>query len=329
MKLIVFLLFINVSFTAVAEKATPVIAYQTVKTLENLSFIAVGQSHALQSIDIKMPTSGRIKNLNFKAGQKVKKGDVLLTQYSDLLSVQRKRDQLLIKKLTKKSKRNKKSKKKRALSYAYQDAVIALEKTEILIGEKQFIAPFSGVVGFYQQSVGALITPDTVISTLDNVDKIRVRFEISEARIKQVTKGTKIRVYSKYDKKLAQQGNVEFIDSRLNKNTRTLMVEAVIDNSKGSIKPGMFLNVNVQVEKTLEQIFIPKTAVLTLKTKHYVFIVKKGMAVKTKVALGKRKGKTILITNGLQGTEKIIALGVSQIKNQQNVEVIDLLSSVY
>ena len=323
MKLIVFLLFINISFTAVAEKATPVIAYQTVKTLENLSFIAVGQSHALQSIDIKMPTSGRIKNLNFKAGQKVKKGDVLLTQYSDLLSVQRKRDQLLIKKLTKKSK------KKTASSYAYQDAVIALEKTEILIGQKQFIAPFSGVVGFHQQSVGALISPDTVISTLDNVDKIRIRFEISEARIKHVTKGTKIHVYSKYDKKLAQQGNVEFIDSRLNKNTRTLMVEAVIDNSKGSIKPGMFLNVNVQVEKTLEQIFIPKTAVLTLKTKHYVFIIKKGMAVKTKVALGKRKGKTILITNGLQGTEKIIALGVSQIKNQQNVEVIDLLSSVY
>ena len=317
---IIFLLLLTLSTSTFADTALPVIAHQVKQTSESLSFFAVGNSQPYQQVDIQMPTNGIIKKLPYQSGSFIKKGAIVVQQYADLLKVQRKRDQLLINKLASKSK------KKNRKNYAFQDAILKLAKTKLQIKQKQYIAPFSGVLGLLQVSKGALITPETIISTINDVSKIRVRFQLAELKLKQIKKGTVIRVSSKYTKQLLGEGKISYIDTQYNKKTRSIMVEAIINNSKGSIKSGQFLDVQVLIKSPQPKVYIPISAIQKQNNNSYVYKIINNHVEKTKVTLGKLKANQVQIISGIKVNERIVARGLAQLKNKVPVTIIDYIN---
>ncbi len=317
---IIALLLLCVSSLTTAKEAVPVIAYQVHQTVNDLSFIAIGYAKAYQSINIQMPTEGVIKKILFKPGDNVKKGDIIVSQYSELLKVQKKRDQLLI------NKHASKSEQKNRKNYAFQSAILQLATTKLQIKQKQFKAPFDGVLGQLRVSEGALITASKIISTLDSVKKIRVGFDVSETKLKLIKKGTTIKILAKQTKQLINTGKVSFIASHVNKKNRSIAVEGIVNNTKGSIKPGMFLDVEVVVKNKKVNIYIPNSAVKKHNASNVVYIIKGNTITKTSVVLGKANAKQVQILKGLKGNELIVARGLSQLEGVTKIKVIDQLN---
>src|SRR4029077_301778 len=106
-------------------------------------------------------------------------------------------------------------------------------------------APFNGRVGLRRVSVGALISPGDVITTLDDTSVIKLDFSVPENFLATLREGLAVRATAPAFPGRAFSGTLASIDSRVDMNTRSVMVRALLSNEDGALRPGMFLNVTL------------------------------------------------------------------------------------
>ena len=320
---------------ALAQKKTisSVVAYQIQQRSEGNHFFAIGTSYPWKHIDIVMATEGYIDKIAVKAGQQVKKGELIFKQNTALLDIALKQKQLTLKsaqaayqqkKKAYKAKKTTRSALNQAL-YAVKKATLDVQLVKAQIRQKYFKAPFAGVIGLLNISKGAWVKAGQVLTTLDNTQKIRVRFEIPEAHIKQVSAGDSVSIRVNNNKSVPCRAQIHFISTQLQKQNRTLPAEAIIDNSKGSIKSGMFLDVLIKPENKTALLKIPRSAVFSAEKKYWVFLVRKGEIRKTRVNIKTEGKQYYFVSKGLKAGDRIVAIGIDKLQDGQAVKVIDYL----
>ena len=196
-------------------------------------------------------------------------------------------------------------------------------ETIVKLNDRDIIAPFDGVLGYTGLTEDILVSDSTIIITLDDNSIIYSDIKIPENYSASIKKDLPIeaRVSSYKDKVF--NGTVDFVSSRINADTRSLLSRVRIENSELSLMSGSLLEVNVKVNSR-DGLSIPDTSIIMEGEKSYVYkISKENVAEKTEVKIGARKSGNVEILSGLNVGDLVAAEGLKKIRPMGKIKPIN------
>ena len=196
-------------------------------------------------------------------------------------------------------------------------------ETIVKLNDRNIIAPFDGVLGYTGLTEDILVSDSTIIITLDDNSIIYSDIKIPENYSALIKKDLPIeaRVSSYKDKVF--NGTIDFVSSRINADTRSLLSRVRIENSELSLMSGSLLEVNVKVNSR-DGISIPDTSIIMEGEKSYVYkISKENVAEKTEVKIGARKSGDVEILSGLNVGDVVAAEGLKKIRPMGKIKPIN------
>ena len=309
----------------VAVKMTPVILTDFVESVE-----AVGTASANEQVKITSENSNLVDEVYFSDGQQVKKGDLLVKLNSqeenakvielsaNLLESQahlKRLLDLLSSKVTSVALVEEQVAKTKVIEAQLLSAQARLNDTSIS-------APFSGVLGFREISRGAYIDAGSIITSLDDLSQIKVDFYLPERLFTKIHIDQTITAFNTAYNEKTFVGKITAIDSRINAETRSMKVRAIIANPLRKLRPGMLLNISVllQIEKILQ---LPESAIIPIEDKHYVFVVNEEKALRKRIEIGRRHPGFVEISSGLIEGELVVVEGALKLRDGTAVTIID------
>ena len=195
-------------------------------------------------------------------------------------------------------------------------------ETIVKLNDRNIIAPFDGVLGYTGLTEDILVSDSTIIITLDDNSIIYSDIKIPENYSALIKKDLPIeaRVSSYKDKVF--NGTIDFVSSRINADTRSLLSRVRIENSELSLMSGSLLEVNVKVNSR-DGISIPDTSIIMEGEKSYVYkISRENVAEKTEVKIGARKSGDVEILSGLNVGDIVAAEGLKKIRPMGKIKPI-------
>lgn len=291
---------------------------------------AVGNLQALNAVELTTEVSGRVIEINLAAGQKVTTGDVLLRlddrqARADLAEIDAR--------LADARRQLERASRLRSNNSISQSQVDEL-KTAVDVGLAQrqaarvrlenhrITAPFPGVIGLSDISIGAYVTAGAAITTLDTTDRMELSFSIPERFLGQVTEGQQVRGLSPAYPGEAFEGELVELGTRINELSRSLPVRAVIDNAEGRLRPGQFMSATLTLQQR-EALVIPEQAVMIRGDEKYVFVAEDGAARRVSVQLGSRMPGRVEVVSGVQPDDDVIVTGQDRLSSGDRIRILD------
>jgi len=184
-----------------------------------------------------------------------------------------------------------------------------LEAIRSRLADRRITAPFAGVIGFRRISVGALLTPGTVIAELDAIDPLKLDFTLPEVYLSQVAVGDHILGRSIAWPGEGFDGTVTRIGSRVDPVSRAFQVRALLDNAQQRLRPGMLINVVLELEED-PGIVIPERALIQVGDHSAVFLVDdESRARRVNVQLGRRLPGRVVLRDGVAPGDRVVVNG--------------------
>ncbi|MFQ3578119.1 MAG: efflux RND transporter periplasmic adaptor subunit, partial [Verrucomicrobiia bacterium] len=192
------------------------------------------------------------------------------------------------------------------------------------------VAPFQGIVGLRNISVGALIQPGDLITTLDDDSVMKLDFSVPSHFLSVLSEGLQLEARTSAYPEKTFVGTVQSVSSRVDPVTRAITVRARIDNREGLLKPGLLMLIELTKDRRTA-ILIPESAILPVSKDAYVFILDDSgedpVARRKQVVLGARQPGEVEIVEGLQGDERVIVDGGFKLAEGATVRVVAALDS--
>lgn len=287
-----------------------------------------GSILANEKAELKPEISGRIIKINFDEGVVVQKNKLLVKINDSDLQAQLKRNEA--QELVLKNDEYQKSKllEIKAISQDEYDAAKSLllvnqaDRQLLLaqISKTEIHAPFTGKIGLRTISEGNYVVSNTLIATVEQLDPIKIEFEVPEKYSSFIHSGQEINFGTDVSDSVFS-AKIYASESSVSSETRTLKVRALCRNQEGILKPGSFARVNMVLEKFPDAIKIPSDAVLTDLEGNTVFICKNGKAQSVRVTTGIRTDSEIQITKGISAGDSLIVTGLLQLNTGSAVLV--------
>lgn len=306
--------------------ATRVTAREIDETLE-----ALGTTSSWEAVELRPTVTEFVDEIHFHDGQTVAAGDRLVTlvrreelarlgEASAFLNEQLrevKRIEGLVE--SRSLSRNQLDERRTLVEIARQRVAVA----EAAVADREIRAPFAGVLGLRQVSPGALVTPETVITTLDDIAQLRLDFPVPSLHLADLREGAAVQATTPAlpDRRFA--GTVIGIDSRVNPVDRSVLVRARLANEELLLKPGLLLNVDVR-QDTRRALMIPEEAVIHYQREHFVLWIDVADANRLErraVEIGTREPGAVEIRDGLAAGDLIVAEGLAAARPGQQVVV--------
>tara|TARA_B110000003_G_scaffold262851_1_gene285926 strand:+ start:463 stop:1332 length:870 start_codon:yes stop_codon:yes gene_type:complete len=199
-----------------------------------------------------------------------------------------------------------------------------VEKGDLIVKlkDRDIIAPFSGVLGFRGITGDILDSNNSIIITLDDNSVIYSDLKIPEIFTSVIKKGLPITAKFSGNKSKIYNGTVSAISSRINAETRSLLIRVKIDNKDADLIPGSLLEVTVNYNKR-NSLGIPDTSIMLEGDKIYVYKVsKKNITSKTEIKIGIRDGGYVEVLSGLIEGENIVAEGLKKVRPRGKIKPI-------
>jgi membrane fusion protein (multidrug efflux system) len=288
---------------------------------------ALGTANANESIEIQPRVSSLIERVMFEEGQLVDKGDLLVElENSEIVAGLALAEASLSESRSLYS-RSKSLANTQAISVSNLEQLLAqvqvdeaqVEAAKARLSNTVIRAPFSGRIGLRRVSPGSFVSNSTIITTLDDVSTIKLDFSVPETFLTVLSEGMKITADSLVYPGRVFSGSVASIDTRLDPVTRAVQVRAIIPNSDGALKPGMFMSVDLQRERG-NQLLAPEQSIVPEGSRQFVYVVADGVAEKRAVQLGRRIPGFVVISSGLEAGEAVITEGTHKVRDGSQVE---------
>jgi membrane fusion protein (multidrug efflux system) len=182
-------------------------------------------------------------------------------------------------------------------------------------------APFDGVVGLRQVSIGAFVSNSDVIATMQQVHNLKIDFTLPEDNGKYVKTGSAVQVeLDAANDTLKHTANIIAVEPQANTTTRNLKVRALLqDNAKAN--PGAFVKVYVSQGTAKQSILVPTNCIIPSDINKQLIVVKDGNAQFTDVTTGLRLQNNVEITNGVAAGDSVVVTGVLFAKDKKPVKV--------
>lgn len=289
---------------------------------------SVGTSVANESVNLTAKVSETVFAVNFEDGDFVERGQILVElvnadEASRLAEAQATVDDALrqFDRIENLSAQNLVADNERDQARTNLDTAKArFEGVLVAMDDRLVRAPFSGYLGFRNISEGTLLTPGTVITTLDDVSVIKLDFTIPERYFADVKSGQIIQSNSiVYDDKVFE-GTVSVVGSRIDPVTRGVSVRATIDNSSLQLRPGMLMTVSLALNEKLALV-VPERSVIASQGRQNVFVVDSDNKVaRTEVELGRRRDGFVEVVSGLVQGQEVVSEGTVRVRPGQTVQ---------
>lgn len=290
---------------------------------------SMGTAISNEAVDIISPISQVVQSIHFSDGESVTKGQLLVQLKIDKKISEKKQTEIALLEQKRELDRMEILKKNKIIPIKdydvqltkFHDAQAKLDTILTDIAESSINAPFDGFLGIRNISVGSLLTPGTVITTIDDIKKIKIDFFIPEKYLSIVTPGLKFHADSVAFKNKTFKGNIAAIAPRLSVNSRSIHVRGIIDNDELLLKPGMMLKVKMQLPGQYN-ILIPEKAISNIGSEHFIFVVSSKRQVKQIfISIGERKNGFVEALKGLEEGDVVVIDGINKITNGQHVNI--------
>ena len=280
-----------------------------------------------EEVEIRSEITGKVISINFKEGSSVAKGALLVKINDDELQAQRKKLQYRQKlaidnEYRQKTLLERNGTSKEAYDIAFNELQVINADLELLdaqIRKTEIRAPFSGVIGLRYVSKGSYITPETKIAYLQSINPIKVEFGIPQ-KYQSVISNNQTIIVSTHSSD-SYSGKVFATESKLDESSRSLLVRALVANTKNRLKPGEFVTVTIPVKSKLNTIMIPSMALVPDIKGETVYLFRNGTAVQSVVSPGKRTAEEVEILAGINTRDTLITSGIIQLRNKMKVKL--------
>lgn len=291
---------------------------------------AVGTLRSDNSVMLRPEVAGRIAQINFTEGGKVKQGDVLVRLDDSVPQAQLQQAQANLalaesrhrraQELSREGFISKQARDEAASELKVQRAAVALAKAQL---EKTVIqAPFDGLIGLRNVSVGDYISPGADLVPIESVDPLKVDFRIPEQFLGSVYQGLKLTLSFDALPGQTREGEVGAISPVVDVGGRSILLRATVPNSDDTLRPGMFARVRLQFSNA-DALMVPETALAPSGDTQYVFKVENGVARRVPVTIGLRRQGMVELQSGVQAGDQVVVSGLQKVSDGAAVRVLD------
>jgi len=298
----------------------------------------IGTAAAIQGVTVGADLPGTVDKIHFESGQSVKEGDILVEldirqEKAQLANIEAQRDLARIQ-----YGRSEELVKAGVISKSeYDNAASQQKATEAQVGEikasiarKTIHAPFSGILGIRQISLGQYLAAGQAIVSLQALNPIYVNFGVPQQDTPKMSIGRALQVTTTDLPGVVFNGKITALDSVVNEQTRNIQVQATFQNQAGRLRPGMYVQVELPLGKPRDVIPLPASAINYAPYGDSVFVVsdlkdQKGntyRGVKQQVVkIEGSRGDQVAITSGLNAGDEVVSSGVFRLRNAAPVLV--------
>lgn len=306
----------------------PVVVFETAVRPFSDTTTAVGTLRSNESVEISAAVTEQVEALHFEDGQTVRKGDLLakLTSYEEQAQMENAKAVLAEEERELERLSGLRSGAVAEITIAERNtrsvlAKAGMNRIQAMLDDREVRAPFDGVVGLRRISPGATVSPGTVITTLDQLDRMKLDFTVPEVFIPQLGKGTTISVEAAAFPGRSFEATVESVDTRVDPVTRAITVRSIIDNEARELLPGMLMSVGLQ-RNARETLAVPERALVPLGKSQSVFrLVDDSTVERVGVELGARVPGFVEVRDGLRAGDRVVSDGVAVLRDGSAVTV--------
>jgi len=292
---------------------------------------AVGTTQARETIEVVAPVAGRVTAIHFEEGGEVEEGQLLVELDRDHEEAQRREAQAQLTDVGNQLERALRLLRSQNVSQArvdelrasYAAAEARLAAAEAALDDREIRAPFAGVLGLREVSKGAFVQPQERLTTLADISLLRLDFSVPERFLARLRSGLPVRATSAAFPGQLFEGRVARMDARIDVVTRSVRVQAELDNEARRLLPGMFMSVSLGVGENLNAVLVPESAVINEGRSSYVFVVSQDRAERRDVELGQRRAGDVEIVAGVAAGEMVVILGLQRVSDGAQVRIID------
>jgi membrane fusion protein (multidrug efflux system) len=287
-----------------------------------------GTTLSNEEVELRSETSGKITQILFEEGKRVKKGDLLVKINDAELQATLKKNlsretlardkearfkQLLEKNMT--------SQQEYDVALSELNSVIAdVEFTRAQIEKTEVRAPFDGIIGLRSVSLGSFISTQINIAKLQSINPIKVDFSVPQKYFGVLEEGKIINVKLPNTGKTFL-GRIYAVEPKIEENTRTVKTRATVANERNELTPGAYVEVEIILEDISSALLVPSYAIVPDIEGEKVFVYKNGKAVLQKVSTGIRTEKDVQIISGLEKGDSLIVSGIIQLRPNMQVKI--------
>jgi membrane fusion protein (multidrug efflux system) len=297
----------------------------TLQTVQPQPFVdtlqALGTVRARESVSVTASVSEKVQAVHFDSGDTVRAGAPLVTLSGQAEQAQLGEAQAAANEADKLYRRQSELAAQQLIARAQLDtqraardaAAARVAQVRAQLADRVIRAPFGGVLGLRQVSPGSLVTPGTVITTLDDLSTVFVDFPVPETQLSQVGPGERVSGSAAAYPGRRFEGTVSTIDARVDPATRALTVRGQFPNGDRALKPGMLLQVDI-ARAERPALLVPEIAVVQVGAESYVYRVRDGKAERADVGLGTRRDGRVEVLSGLSAGDTIVVDGTGKLK---------------
>lgn len=283
----------------------------------------VGSIAANEMVEIKCETDGVVQEINFTEGGRVPKGHLLVkldeTKFAAALAEGEANLKLSqanyerAKQLSADKLISQQEFEQIASTFAVNQATVDLKRRQLK--DARVYTPFAGIVGARQISPGQVISRNTTLTWLVDLDTVKVEVKVPEKYLQQLQIGQPLEFAVAAFPGQKFRGEVYFISPQIDENTRTALVKARIPNEAGKLRGGMFASLDLTLQLRDAAIVIPEPALMSNGDNFTVFVIdEKGTAQVRPIQVGLRLAGKAEIVKGLNAGEKVVVEGTQKLR---------------
>ena len=302
------------------------------------TFSVIGTAAAIQGVTVSADLPGTIDKIHFESGQWVKEGEILveldtrqeraqlanLEAQRDLAGINYGRAQELVKEGV-------------IAKQEYDNAAAQQKATEAQVGDikaaiarKMIRAPFTGVLGIRQVSLGQYLAAGQAIVSLQTLSPIYVNFGVPQQDTAKMIPGHVLKITNSDLPGMSFVGRITALDSVISEQTRNIQVQAIVTNKDNKLRPGMFVQVELAMGSPRDVIPLPASAINYAPYGDSVYVVTNMTDQKGRPFRGVRqqvvridgsRGDQVGIVSGLNPGDEVVSSGVFKLRNGAPVVV--------
>lgn len=311
------------------KPASPVEVYQVKSEALFDSVEVLGNARANESVDVSSNVTETIREIHFRDGEYVLKGQILALmeqgeeqaqlKAAEAQLAEHERELVRIQKLLKnKAASIREAEERETLVEISRQTV---EEIKARIADRTIKAPFDGVLGIRQVSVGALVSSGDLLTTIDDINSIKLDFYVPSIFLPQLKEGNPVKATVEALNNRVFEGKIDTINTRVDALTRSVLVRAVLPNPDLQLKPGLLMKIKL-IRNQRTSMVVPEESIIQRQRRFYVLVVdENNIATEREVQVGTHYPAKMEILEGIAEGEQVVVRGVHTVRSGQEVNV--------
>jgi membrane fusion protein (multidrug efflux system) len=292
---------------------------------------ALGTLRAVESVTLTVSVTETVSAIHFDDGDRVEKDQILVEmtsaeEHAQLAEARARKDEAYRQYQRVQSLAAQGTAAKSLLDERrreWETARARLAAIESRLADRLVKAPFAGVVGLRDLSVGALVEPGDSLTTLDDDSVMKLDFEVPSTYLETLRPGLDIVATAHAFPSREFAGEVKAVGSRVDAATRSIRVRAVMPNPDGILKPGLLMRVEL-LKNPRDALVIPEESLVPLGDRQSVLLIEAGegnTVVRREIRIGARRAGEVEVLAGLSKGDQVISHGTLKVRPGQKVSI--------